>query len=185
MATRWIVNRKLLFKGNRRFPSYLSPLFQSKSKCEAFYMWTSSIHTQILVHLHVNKTDFHIKDFAQGLALKQRRKATWNLLLHSHWLLWRRRLTLEKSAVIQFKRRLPVLRWEKTVFKWALLQSCEACKPCDVTLRITFDVKVPMPYTLLVVKKKKIELVKALWFFFFFLIFQFSIRGKKFDSFAL
>ena len=133
MATRWIVNRKLLFKGNRRFPSYLSPLFQSKSKCEAFYMWTSSIHTQILVHLHVDKTDFHMKGFAQGLALKQRRKATRNLLLHSHWLLWRRRLTLEKSAVIQFKRRLPVLRWENTVFKWALLQSCKACKPCDVT----------------------------------------------------
>ena len=39
-------------------------------------MEISSIHTQILVHLHVNKTDFHIKDFALRLALKQRRKAT-------------------------------------------------------------------------------------------------------------
>ena len=39
-------------------------------------MEISFIHTQILVHLHVNKTDFHIKDFALGLALKQRRKAT-------------------------------------------------------------------------------------------------------------
>ena len=31
---------------------------------------------QILVHLHVNKTNFHMKGFALGLALKQRRKAT-------------------------------------------------------------------------------------------------------------
>ena len=34
------------------------------------------IHTQILVHLHVNKTYFHMKGFAPGLALKQRRKPT-------------------------------------------------------------------------------------------------------------
>ena len=27
-------------------------------------------------HLHVNKTNFHMKGFALGLALKQRRKAT-------------------------------------------------------------------------------------------------------------
>ena len=33
-------------------------------------MEISSIHTQIVVHLHVNKTDFHMKDFALGLALK-------------------------------------------------------------------------------------------------------------------
>ena len=36
----------------------------------------SFIHTQILVHLHVNKTNFHMKGFAIGLALKQRRNAT-------------------------------------------------------------------------------------------------------------
>ena len=36
----------------------------------------SFIHMQILVHLHVNKTNFHMKGFAPGLALKQRRKAT-------------------------------------------------------------------------------------------------------------
>ena len=59
------------FPSNRRFPSCLSPLFQSESKCEAFHMEISFIHTQILVHLHVNKTDSHIKDFAPGLALKQ------------------------------------------------------------------------------------------------------------------
>ena len=31
---------------------------------------------QILVHLHVNKTNFHMKGIALGLALKQRRNAT-------------------------------------------------------------------------------------------------------------
>ena len=46
-------------------------------------MEISFIHTQILVHLHVNKTDFHMKGFALGLALKQRRKATrkWSIRL--------------------------------------------------------------------------------------------------------
>ena len=39
-------------------------------------MEISFIHTQMLVHLHVNKTNFHMKGFALGLALKQRRKAT-------------------------------------------------------------------------------------------------------------
>ena len=53
-------------------------------------MEISFIHIQILVNLHVNKTSFHMKGFALGLALKQRRKATrkspiavsypWNLL---------------------------------------------------------------------------------------------------------
>ena len=28
-------------------------------------------------NLRVNKTNFHMKDFAPGLALKQRRNATW------------------------------------------------------------------------------------------------------------
>ena len=39
-------------------------------------MKISFIHAQILVHLHVNKTNFHMKGFALGLALKQRRKTT-------------------------------------------------------------------------------------------------------------
>ena len=39
-------------------------------------MEISFIHTQILVHLHVNKTNFYMKGFALGLALKQRWKAT-------------------------------------------------------------------------------------------------------------
>ena len=56
---------------NRQFPSCLSPLFQSESKCEAFHMKISFIHKQILVHLHVNKTNFRMKGFALGLALKQ------------------------------------------------------------------------------------------------------------------
>ena len=52
---------------NRRFPSFLSPLpFLKESKCEAFHMEISFIHTQILVHLHVNKTNFHTKGFALG-----------------------------------------------------------------------------------------------------------------------
>ena len=39
-------------------------------------MEISFIHTHILVHLHVNKTDFHMKGLALGLALKQMQKAT-------------------------------------------------------------------------------------------------------------
>ena len=39
-------------------------------------MEISFIHMQILVHLHVNKTNFHTKGFSLGLALKQRRKVT-------------------------------------------------------------------------------------------------------------
>ena len=63
---------------NRQFPSCLSPLFQSESWCEAFHMEISFIHSQILVHLHVTKTKFHVKGFAPGLSLKktERRKET-------------------------------------------------------------------------------------------------------------
>ena len=39
-------------------------------------MEVSFIHAQISFHLHVNKTNFHMKGFAPGPALKQRRKAT-------------------------------------------------------------------------------------------------------------
>ena len=60
---------------NRRFPSCISPLFQSDSLCEAFHTENLFIRTQILVHLHVNKTAFHIKGFVLGLTLNQRRKA--------------------------------------------------------------------------------------------------------------
>ena len=39
-------------------------------------MEISFIHMYIVVHLHVNKTNFQMKGFALGLTLKQRRKAT-------------------------------------------------------------------------------------------------------------
>ena len=48
-------------------------------------MEISFIHMQTVVHLHVNKSNFHMKGFTLGLPLKQRRKATrkspivWNL----------------------------------------------------------------------------------------------------------
>ena len=51
-------------------------------------MEISFIHTQISVHLRVNKTNFHRKGFALGLALKLRRKATRNsprVILAGHW----------------------------------------------------------------------------------------------------
>ena len=44
-------------------------------------MEISFIQMQILVHLHVNKTNFHMKGFALGLTLKQRQKATQKLLI--------------------------------------------------------------------------------------------------------
>ena len=34
-------------------------------------------------NLRVNKTNFHVKGFALGLALKQRRNATWPILRHN------------------------------------------------------------------------------------------------------
>ena len=43
-------------------------------------MEISFIHTQMLVHLHVNKTNFHMKGFALGLALKQRQLGNCLLL---------------------------------------------------------------------------------------------------------
>ena len=36
-----------------------------------------SFHMQMSQNSHVNKTNFHMKGFALGLALKQKRKATW------------------------------------------------------------------------------------------------------------
>ena len=75
---------------NRRFPSCLSPLYQSESQCEGFHLEISFIHLQSLVHLHVNKTNFHMKGFTLGLALKQWRKAT-------------RKSPIRQSASIYFK----------------------------------------------------------------------------------
>ena len=41
-------------------------------------MKISFIHMQILVNLHASKTKFHMKGFALGLALKQRRNCLLN-----------------------------------------------------------------------------------------------------------
>ena len=59
-------------------------------------MEISFIHTKNLVHLRVNRTKFHVKGFALGLAMKQSRKATKkspieyqgrliDYVLHSWW----------------------------------------------------------------------------------------------------
>ena len=40
-------------------PICFSSLFQSESWCKAFHLKIRFIHTHILVHLHVNKTNFH------------------------------------------------------------------------------------------------------------------------------
>ena len=39
---------------------------------QAFHVKISFIHVRLLVHLHANKTNFHMKDFSLGLSLKQR-----------------------------------------------------------------------------------------------------------------
>ena len=74
-----------LYCMDRQFASYISRPFQSKSQCKAFHMETSFIDMQMLVHLHANKTHFHMKGFAPGLTLKQRRKATWKLPIVLPW----------------------------------------------------------------------------------------------------
>ena len=59
----------------RPFPSCLVPLFQSESWCIAFHMKMS-------FHSYVDKTHFHMKGFARGLALKKRYKTIrkWHIL---------------------------------------------------------------------------------------------------------
>ena len=61
---------------NRPFPNYLWPHFQSES-------WCSSFHMQISFHSHANKTNFHMKGWASGLALKMRPKIIrkWPIML--------------------------------------------------------------------------------------------------------
>ena len=61
---------------NGPLPSCLSPLFQSEAKYKAFYLKISLMYLQILVHLHVIYTNFHIRGFALSLILKQSRQAT-------------------------------------------------------------------------------------------------------------
>ena len=58
--------------------------------------------TQILVHLHVNKTSFHMKGFALGLALKQRRKATRKSPIELNNNLSRFRISLTRGRCFLF-----------------------------------------------------------------------------------
>ena len=51
-------------------------LFQCESACNSLSYGNLFIYMQILVHLHVNKTNFHMKGFTLGLALKQSRQKT-------------------------------------------------------------------------------------------------------------
>lgn len=67
------MNQFKVFNGS--FPSCPSPPFQSESWCKTFILEISFIHIQMLVHLHVNEINFHIKGFALELAFKQRQKA--------------------------------------------------------------------------------------------------------------
>ena len=62
----WLFNRQFL----------TSSLFQSESQCEAFHMEIGFIHMYMNPNLHVNKSNFLMKDFGLGLALKQRQKTT-------------------------------------------------------------------------------------------------------------
>ena len=61
---------------NRRFPSCLSPLSQSESKCEAFHMAIWFIYMWIL-------TNFHMKGFALGLAWNRDERQLGNRLLYA------------------------------------------------------------------------------------------------------
>ena len=83
---------------NRWLPSYLSSLFQSEAYCKAFHMEISFIHMQILVHLHINKTNFHMKGLAPGLALKQRQNASRKSPIELH-IMWRTKIAALVSHV--------------------------------------------------------------------------------------
>ena len=51
-------------------------------------MEISFIHMQILVHLHVNKTNFHMKGFTLGLALKQIEAKDNSEIVLSNFIIW-------------------------------------------------------------------------------------------------
>ena len=72
------VNDYFNIKINRPFPSCLVPRFQSESWCIAFHIKTS-------FHSHADKTHFHMKGFAQGLALKTRHKAIRKWPIHQYY----------------------------------------------------------------------------------------------------
>ena len=55
--------------------------FKASPNAKHFHMEISFIHTQILVHLHENRTNFHVESFALGLALKPDAKGGNRLFL--------------------------------------------------------------------------------------------------------
>ena len=59
--------------------------YHKEIKCEAFHMEISFIYMQMNQNLRVNKTNFHLKGFALGLALKQRRKRTRKSPIQCHY----------------------------------------------------------------------------------------------------
>ena len=69
-----LVYQQLKVIGNFRVAFCLC--FKASPSAKPF-IWKLVLFTQILVHLHVNKTNFHMKGFTLRLAFKQRRKATW------------------------------------------------------------------------------------------------------------
>ena len=71
----------------------------------------SFIHTQISVHLHVNKTNFRMKGFTPGLALRRRWKATRKLPI----ILMGRKETWRKSFPISLGLLLCGFRANKSV----------------------------------------------------------------------
>ena len=73
------MNQFKVFNGS--FPSCPSPPFQSESWCKTFILEISFIHIQMLVHLHVNEINFHIKGFALGLADRCERLSGNGLLI--------------------------------------------------------------------------------------------------------
>ena len=61
---------------NRPFPSSSQPPFQSEAKCEVFVM-------KIIIHIEI-RTNYHNKNFALRLALKERLSGTrkWPIYYH-------------------------------------------------------------------------------------------------------
>ena len=55
---------------NGPFPSCIEPRYESEAKCKAFIM-------KISFHSYANKTNFHMKSCALGLAFIMRYTATW------------------------------------------------------------------------------------------------------------
>ena len=81
LSTGLICRRRVWLWGIGDFQVAFRLCFKASPWCGPFHMEISFVHTQMLVHLRVNKTNFNMKGFALGLALKQRRKATRKSLI--------------------------------------------------------------------------------------------------------